>query len=86
MGGLSRKRKIPRVVKKTRNQKQKKGLNIHQLPEGLRKNWKPDMSIADNFANLGLRYDTQKRMVQSKAGHALIEQATKDLHSSHYQF
>jgi len=39
MGGLSRKRKIPRVVKKVRKATQKKGLNQALLPEGIRKHW-----------------------------------------------
>ena len=54
MGGLSRKRLKARVVKKSRNQKQKKGLNVAQLPPGLKKHWEPELTIRENYAKLGL--------------------------------
>ena len=68
MGGLSRKRKIPRVVKKSRNPKQKKGINVFSLPEGMRRHWDKNLSVRENFEHMGLQLDLQPRLVQTKEG------------------
>jgi hypothetical protein len=83
MGGLSTKRLKARVVKKSRSTKQKKGFNPLLLPEGIRKHWDKNISFKENFKALGLTLNSQPRMLQSKEGSKITDQATKAIHPRH---
>lgn len=85
MGGLSRKRKQARLVKKVRKASQKRGLNLALLPEGIRKHWTDELSVKDNFKQLGLTLTLQPRMLQSKEGSKLTDLATRTLHPAHFE-
>ena len=50
------------------------------LPEGIRKHWDKEISFKENFKQLGLTLNTQPRMLQSKEGSKITDQATKSLH------
>ena len=77
MGGLSRKRKQPRIVKKSRKASQKKGLNKALLPEGMRKNWNKNLTVKENYKALGLSFSVKPRMMQSTEGSKLFDEATR---------
>jgi hypothetical protein len=79
MGGLSRKRKQPRIVKKSRKASQKKGLNEALLPKGIKQHWNSNLTVKENFAALGLSLKLQPRMLQSKEGSNIVNNATKQL-------
>ncbi len=85
MGGLSRKRKQARLVKKVRKASQKRGLNLALLPEGIRKHWTDELSVKDNFKQLGLTLTLQPRMLQSKEGSKITNAATRILHPAHFE-
>lgn len=85
MGGLSRKRKIPRIVKKSKKPSQKKGINQAHLPEGIRKHWQASLSVKENFKALGLALNLQPRMLQSKEGSKITDVATKTIHQGYYR-
>lgn len=77
MGGLSRKRTQARIVKKVKKASQKKGLHIALLPEGMRKHWDKNLTVKENYQNLGLSFSVRPRMMQSKEGSKLTNQATR---------
>lgn len=59
MGGLSRKRKQPRIVKKVRKATVGKKFNFNQLDENLKKHWDHEKNASTNFQNLGLKLNVK---------------------------
>jgi hypothetical protein len=53
------------------------------LPEGIRQHWNKDISFKENYKVLGLTLNSQPRMLQSKEGSKLTDQATKAIHPKH---
>lgn len=84
MGGLTRKRRQARIVKKVRTATQKKGVNVMNLPTGIREQWDKNKSVTDNFKELGLSTNMAPRMLQSKEGSKLTNKVTKELNPAFY--
>ena len=84
MGGLTRKRKQARIVKKVRRATQKKGINIANLPDGIKEIWDTKKSVADNFKDMGLSLNMAPRMLQSKEGSKLTNRVTRELNPNFF--
>ena len=70
MGGLSRKRTIPRIVKK-RKPKSNKNINANRLDPLIREQWDQSKTLKQNFSDLGLALNLKPSMKHSMEGKAL---------------
>ena len=70
MGGLSRRRLIPRIVKKVRRVQSNSSTH---LPDAYRKNWDQKRSINENFTTLGLRLNLKPNLRHSKEGREIVK-------------
>ena len=70
MGGLSRKRLKPRIVKKSKP-KNVKRINQMKLPENIRKFWQQGSSLRDNFDSMGIILRQNPNMKHSAEGKLL---------------
>jgi hypothetical protein len=84
MGGLTRKRKQSRIVKKVKRATQKKGINIANLPDGVKEIWDTAKSVGDNFKDMGLSLNTAPRMLQSKEGSKLTNRVTREMNPNFF--
>ena len=75
MGGLGRKRKQARIVKKVRQPGRMAKLNVNSLDKTLQSKWDKTKSPAQNFADLGLTMNLRPNMRQTKEGLSLLEHA-----------
>ncbi len=75
MGLLSKKRKVPRIVKKVKTHIGRKNVSIRQLDPRIRKHWDAKMSVQENFQNIGLRLDLNPSFKNSKEGRQTMEKA-----------
>merc|ERR1711957_729730 len=80
------KRAKTRVVKRSRNQKQKKKFNVNSLPGTLKDNWDQTMSFKQNFASFGLNTDVNKRFRHSKAGREVFKTAQNSVFKNKYGY
>ena len=74
---LSRKRKIPRIVKKKKEKSGRKQLNIKMLDPRIREHWDATKSVHENFSNIGLKLDVNPSLKRSKEGKSTVQQAQK---------
>ena len=74
MGGLSRKRTIPRIVKKVRRVQSNSATH---LPISYRNKWDQKKSISENFAKLGLKLNLKPNLRHSKEGKDIIKSKQK---------
>lgn len=70
MGGLSRKRTIPRIVKKV---KHRKSNSATFLPDAYRAKWDQKKSLAENFDKLGLILNLKPNLRHSKEGKEIVK-------------
>ena len=75
MGGLSRRRKQPRIVKKTRKPSAKAKFNLAALSEPLKAQWDKSQTVKQNFQRLGIVMNLKPSMRSTKEGEALLEHA-----------
>ena len=69
MGGLSRKRKQPRIVKKVK-QKSAKRIHVNRLDPYVRAHWVEGKSLKENFASLGLALNQNPDLKHTEEGRA----------------
>ena len=74
MGGLSRRRLQPRIVKKVRRVKSN---SVTHMPVEYRKNWDQKKSISENFVKLGLRLNLKPNLRHSKEGRDIVKSKQK---------
>ena len=75
MGGLSRKRTLPRIVKKTRKGNQKGKGTARDIAPQFRDKWDPKKTLKQKYEDLGLTLDLKPNLRHSAAGAALRESA-----------
>lgn len=68
MGLLSRRRRVPRIVKKVKARVGRKKISVKQLDPNIRKHWDPKLSVAENFQNIGLSLDLNPSLKNTKEG------------------
>jgi len=69
MGGLSRKRKQPRIVRKVKP-KSGKRIHVNRLDPYVRAHWVEGKSLKENFASLGLALQQNPDLKHTEAGRA----------------
>lgn len=72
MGILSKKRRIPRIVKKVKTNQRRRQVSIKQVDPRLRDHWDQNKSVKDNFSSIGLRITTNPSLKSSKEGRAQL--------------
>ena len=73
MGGLSRKRMQPRIVRKVKP-KSAKQINVQRFQDkSVREKWDQKKTVKQNFANLGLSYKVNPSMRHSETGQKIRE-------------
>jgi nucleolar protein 16 len=77
MGLLSRRRKVPRIVKKVKSRVGRKKISIKQLDPNIRKHWDNKLSVHENFEHIGLKLDLNPNMKTSKEGRKTMHDAQK---------
>ena len=77
MGILSRKRKVPRIVKKVKSRVGRKKISIKQIDPNIRKHWDNKLSVHENFEHIGLKLDLNPNMKTSKEGRKTMHDAQK---------
>ena len=86
MGKLSRQRRQPRIVKKSRSSKQKRGLNPSKLNADLQRFWDKDKSPAQNFKNIGLTMNVKPSLRQTEEGKLLLSEARVKMNKTYYDY
>ena len=70
MGGLSRTRLKPRIVRKLKR-KNTRNVSVTNLEERYRLNWTQKKTLTENFKDLGLRLSVNPNMKHSIEGQAI---------------
>ena len=85
MGGLSKKRKVPRIVKKRKrhDKKIKRAMAPGDMAEGNK--WAGDKTAKQNYAELGIVMNAKPSMRQEKIGKALQTEARLRINHKHYE-
>lgn len=77
MGLLSRRRKVPRIVKKVKSRVGRKKISVKQLDPNIRKHWDNKLSFNENFQNIGLKLDLNPNLKTTKEGRKTMHHAQK---------
>ena len=86
MGLLSKKRKVPRIVKKkksTRRKKHQKSIKPQAIADPA--SWQSEKTVKQNFSHMGLVANLKPSMRQSLEGKALQTVARVSLNKAHYE-
>ena len=89
MGGLSRKRRQPRIVKKARKPKTKRKLNPESLDQStcseFTKMWDSKKTVSSNYEKIGIARKVNLSMRQTAEGKTTLTEARIHLNRSHYE-
>lgn len=77
MGLLSKKRRVPRIVKKVKTHLGRRQVSIKQVDPRLRKHWDQHKSVQENFEQIGLKVITNPSLKASREGKAELINAQK---------
>ena len=85
MGMLSKKRKVPRIVKKRKRHDKK--IKKKVLPQNLAQpdKWQSEKTAKQNYASLGIVMNNKPSMRQDKEGKLLMTEARIRLNQKHYE-
>ncbi len=72
MGLLSRRRKVPRIVKKVKGRTGRKHISVKQLDPRIRKYWDQSRSVSENFTHIGLKFDINPSLKGTKEGRETV--------------
>ena len=77
MGLLSKRRKVPRIVKKTKSRVGRKHISVKQLDPRIREHWDQNMTVSENFKAIGIKLDLNPNLKTTKEGRHSLSLAHK---------
>ena len=77
MGLLSKRRKVPRIVKKIKSSVGRKKISIKRLDPNIREHWDQNKTVAENFSQIGIKLDLNPNLKTTKEGRKTLTLAHK---------